>query len=408
MGLFLHMDKKIRIAIIGLGYVGFALAKSFSKFYKTVGYDINIDLIKNLNNNKLDNLMLSSDSDCLLDSNVYIITVPTPVTKANQPDLSYLESASKIVGKYLRKDDIVIYESTVYPGVTEDICVPILENQSNLIYNTHFFCGYSPERISPGDSSKSLEKIVKITSGSNKKTANFVDNLYSKIVMAGTYKVNSIKIAEASKVIENTQRDVNIALMNEFAMMFDSLNIPTNEVLDAAKTKWNFIDYTPGLVGGHCIGVDPYYLIFKSKQSGFIPDLIKTSREINNSVPEFVVNKVKNEIDSLPNNNTYDILVLGYTFKENCSDIRNTKVNDIVIGLRQINCNVDIYDPLLQIDNIMTKNPFKNSKKYDIFILAVAHNIFYELTKNDFLKISKGNLVLLDLKNVYSFATWKF
>ena len=408
MGLFLHMDKKIRIAIIGLGYVGFPLAKSFSKFYKTVGFDINIDLINNLNNNKLDNLMLSSDSDCLLDSNVYIITVPTPVTEANQPDLSHLESASKIVGKYLKKDDIVIYESTVYPGVTEDICVPILENQSNLTYNTHFFCGYSPERISPGDSSKSLENIVKITSGSNKKTANFVDNLYSKIVKAGTYKVNSIKIAEASKVIENTQRDVNIALMNEFAMMFDSLNIPTNEVLDAAKTKWNFIDYTPGLVGGHCIGVDPYYLIFKSKQSGFIPDLIKTSREINNSVPEFVVNKVKNEIDSLPNNNTYDILVLGYTFKENCSDIRNTKVNDIVIGLSQINCNVDIYDPLLQTDNIMTKNPFKNSKKYDIFILAVAHNIFYELTKNDFLNISKGNLVLLDLKNVYSFATWKF
>ena len=408
MGLFLHMDKKIRIAIIGLGYVGYPLAKSFSKFYKTVGYDINIDLINNLNNNKLDNLMLSSDSDCLLDSNVYIITVPTPVTKANQPDLSYLESASRIVGKYLKKDDIVIYESTVYPGVTEDICVPILESQSNLTYNLHFFCGYSPERISPGDTSKSLENIIKITSGSNIKTAKFVDNLYKKIVKAGTYKVNSIKIAEASKVIENTQRDVNIALMNEFAMMFDSLNIPTNEVLDAAKTKWNFIDYTPGLVGGHCIGVDPYYLIFKSKQSGFIPDLIKTSREINNSVPEFVVNKVKNEIDSLPNNNTYDILVMGYTFKENCSDIRNTKVNDIVIGLRQINCNVDVYDPLLKDDNITIKNPFKKSKKYDVFILAVAHNIFYDLTKNDFLKISQGNLVLLDLKNVFSFATWKF
>ena len=389
MGLFLHMDKKNRIAIIGLGYVGFPLAKSFSKFYKTVGYDINADLIDRLNNKKFDNLIMSSDSDCLIDSNVYIITVPTPVTKANQPDLSYLESASRIVGKYLKKDDIVIYESTVYPGVTEDICVPILESQSNLTYNLHFFCGYSPERISPGDTSKSLENIIKITSGSNIKTANFVDNLYKKIIKAGTYKVNSIKIAEASKVIENTQRDVNIALMNEFAMMFDSLNIPTNEVLDAAKTKWNFIDYTPGLVGGHCIGIDPYYLIFKSRQSGFIPDLISTSRKINNSVPKFVISKVKNEIDLLQKNTSNEILVLGYTFKENCSDIRNTKVNDIVIGLRQINCNVDVYDPLLKMDNIMSKNPFKSSKKYDIIILAVAHNAFYKLTKKIFLTYLK-------------------
>ena len=402
------MYKKIKIAIIGLGYVGFPLAKSFNKFYKTVGYDIDVDLINNLNNNKLDDLFISSNSDCLKDYNVYIITVPTPVTNKNHPDLSYLESASKMVGKYLKKDDVVIYESTVYPGVTEDICVPILENQSNLTYNIDFFCGYSPERISPGDKSKSLEKIVKITSGSNLKTTNFVDNLYKKIIKAGTYKVNSIKIAEASKVVENIQRDVNIALMNEFAMMFDSLNIPTNDVLEAAKTKWNFINFTPGLVGGHCISVDPYYLIFKSKQSGFIPELINSSRKINNSVPKFVINKVKNEIDLLPNKKSYDILVLGYTFKENCADIRNTKVNDIVKGLNQINCKVDIFDPLIKMDNIISKNPFKNSKKYDIIILTVAHNSFYKLTKKDFINISKGNLVLLDLKNVFSFATWKF
>jgi len=316
------MDKKIKIAIIGLGYVGYPLSKSFSKFYETVGYDIDTNLIKRVKKKKLDNITFSSDSSCIKNSNVYIITVPTPVTNENKPDLSFLESASEIVGKYLKKDDIVIYESTVYPGVTEDICVPILENQSSLKYNVDFYCGYSPERINPGDEFKSLENVVKITSGSNERTANIVDNLYRKIVKAGTYKVNSIRVAEASKVIENTQRDVNIALMNEFAMMFDSLNISTSEVLEAAKTKWNFNDYTPGLVGGHCVGVDPYYLIFKSKQSGFVPDLITSSRKINNFIPEFVINKVKNEINQLPNKETYNVLILGYTFKSNCVDTR--------------------------------------------------------------------------------------
>jgi len=402
------MDKKIKIAIIGLGYVGYPLAKSFSKFYETVGYDIDNNLINSLKKKKLDNIIVSGDSSCIKNSNVYIITVPTPVTKENKPDLSYLESASAIVGKYLKREDIVIFESTVYPGVTEDICVPILENQSTLKFNVDFYCGYSPERISPGDESKSLENVVKITSGSNERTANFVDKLYRKIVMAGTHKVNSIKVAEASKVVENIQRDVNIALMNEFAMMFDSLNISSGEVLEAAKTKWNFLNFKPGLVGGHCIGVDPYYLIFKSNQSGFIPNLITSSRKINNSVPEFIISKVKNEIDFLPKKISYEVLILGYTFKENCTDTRNTKVDDIIDGLHQINCNVDIYDPLLKMDNIISKNPFKNSKKYDIFILAVAHNVFYSITKKDFVNISEGNLVLLDLKNVFSFATWKF
>mgnify|MGYP001252120362 FL=1 len=402
------MFNKKKIAIIGLGYVGLPLAKSFSKFFQTVGYDIDLNLVNRLNKKSNGDYVFSNDPNVIRDSNIFIITVPTPVNSNNLPDLSFLKSATKTVGKFIKKGDVVIYESTVYPGVTEDICVPILEKFSKLKYNNDFYCGYSPERINPGDKSKSLKNIVKITSGSNEKTANFVDELYNKIIKAGTFKVNSIKIAEASKIVENIQRDVNIALMNEFAMMFDFLNIPTNEVLAAAKTKWNFADYNPGLVGGHCIGIDPYYLIFKAKESGYKAELTQISRKINNSVSEFVVKKVKKEIKSIKNKNNYDILILGYTFKENFNDISNTKVKDIVSGLNQNNCNVDIYDPLVTEDNIITKNPFVGSKKYDIFILAVAHANFFKLTKNDFEKISKRNLVLLDLKNVYSFATWKF
>ncbi len=409
MGLFLHMGTKEKIAIIGLGYVGLPLAKSFSKYFETYGFDINKDFINKLKKENINNILFSFDYNEIKDANVFIITVPTPVTSDNKPDLSCLKSASEIVGKILKKNDTVIYESTVYPGVTEEFCVPILEKNSKLTYNKDFNCGYSPERINPGDRSKSLENIVKITSGSNKETSDFVDNLYKKIITAGTVSVSSIKIAEASKIVENIQRDVNIALMNEFAMIFDKLNLSTSEILKASKTKWNFLDFKPGLVGGHCIGIDPYYLIYKSIESGYIPDIILSSRKINNIVPSFVVNKVISQFRSLNKKiSKSDILILGYTFKENCEDIRNTKVKEIVDGLIDLKCNVDVYDPLLQIDNIMTKNPFKNSKKYDIFILAVAHNIFYELTKNDFLKISKGNLVLLDLKNVYSFATWKF
>ena len=402
------MFNKKKIAIIGLGYVGLPLAKSFSKFFQTVGYDIDLNLVNRLNKKSNGDYVFSNDPNVIRDSNIFIITVPTPVNSNNLPDLSFLKSATKTVGKFIKKGHVVIYESTVYPGVTEDICVPILEKFSKLKYNNDFYCGYSPERINPGDKSKSLKNIVKITSGSNEKTANFVDELYNKIIKAGTFKVNSIKIAEASKIVENIQRDVNIALMNEFAMMFDFLNIPTNEVLAAAKTKWNFADYNPGLVGGHCIGIDPYYLIFKAKESGYKAELTQISRKINNSVSEFVVKKVKKEIKSIKNKNNYDILILGYTFKENFNDISNTKVKDIVSGLNQNNCNVDIYDPLVTEDNIITKNPFVGSKKYDIFILAVAHANFFKLTKNDFEKISKRNLVLLDLKNVYSFATWKF
>ena len=409
MGLFLHMGMKEKIAIIGLGYVGLPLVKSFSKYFKTFGFDINKDLINKLKKENNNNILFSFDYNEIKDANVFIITVPTPVTSDNKPDLSCLKSASEIVGEILKKNDTVIYESTVYPGVTEEFCVPILEKNSKLTYNKDFNCGYSPERINPGDKSKSLENIVKITSGSNKETSDFVDNLYKKIITAGTVSVSSIKIAEASKIVENIQRDVNIALMNEFAMIFDKLDLSTSEILKASKTKWNFLDFKPGLVGGHCIGIDPYYLIYKSIESGYIPDIILSSRKINNIVPSFVVNKVISQFRSLNKKiSKSDILILGYTFKENCEDIRNTKVKEIVDGLIDLKSNVDVYDPLIKSNNILINNPFHECKKYDAIILTVAHKDFYKYTLDDFNKISKEKLVLLDLKNVYSFATWNF
>ena len=403
------MDTKEKIAVIGLGYVGLPLVKSFSKYFKTFGFDINKDLINKLKKENNNNILFSFDYNEIKDANVFIITVPTPVTSDNKPDLSYLSGASEIVGKILKKNDTVIYESTVYPGVTEEFCVPILEKNSKLTYNKDFNCGYSPERINPGDKSKSLENIVKITSGSNKQTSDFVDNLYKKIITAGTVSVSSIKIAEASKIVENIQRDVNIALMNEFAMIFDRLNLSTSEILKASKTKWNFLDFKPGLVGGHCIGIDPYYLIYKSIESGYLPDIISSSRKINNIVPSFIINKVRTQFRSLNKKiSKSDILILGYTFKENCEDIRNTKVKEIVDGLIDLKCNVDVYDPLIKSNNILINNPFSECKKYDAIILTVAHKDFYKYTLDDFNKISKEKLVLLDLKNVYSFATWNF
>ena len=403
------MNNEYKIAVIGLGYVGLPLAKSFSKHFHTIGYDVNHNLIDNLKSKESKSLNFSKNPSDLLDSNIYIITVPTPVNKDNIPDLRFLESATTLISNYIHQNDLVIYESTVYPGVTEEFCIPIIESITNFKLNIDFFCGYSPERISPGDNTKSVEDIIKVTSGSNKETADKIDNIYKKIIKAGTYKASSIKVAETSKVIENVQRDVNIALMNEFAMIFDKLNLSTSDVLEAAKTKWNFLDFKPGLVGGHCIGVDPYYLIHKSKKSGFIPNLMNTSRETNNYIPEFITNKLnsifeKNEI----NISKTDVLILGFTFKENCDDIRNSKVLDIETKLTDYGCNVDIYDPLLENNNKIIKDPFKSNKKYDGIILAVSHNDFYKYTEDDFNKISKENLVLLDIKGVYSFATWKF
>ncbi|MDG2139613.1 MAG: nucleotide sugar dehydrogenase [Flavobacteriales bacterium] len=404
------MEQNFKIAIIGLGYVGLPLAISFSKYYETIGYDIDNKKINRLsNNNQASSVSFTNSPKDINEANIYIVTVPTPVNSDNSPDLSFLESATKLIARYLSKNDIVIYESTVYPGVTEDFCVPILEQFSELKFNIDFYCGYSPERINPGDESKSLENIVKVTSGSTKKAADIVDSLYSTIIKAGTFKATSIKVAEASKIVENVQRDVNIALMNELAMMFDKLDIPTKDVFSAAKTKWNFIDFKPGLVGGHCIGIDPYYLIFKSTESGYIPNLINTSRRINNYVANFIVEKVKSLFKEQEKElESSSILILGYSFKENCQDTRNTKVEDIVMGLKDLVSNIDIYDPIIKIDHTnLIQNPFNSSKRYDAIILAVAHDEFYNYTINDFNNISRENLVLLDAKGIYDFATWK-
>jgi len=404
------LEQNFKIAIIGLGYVGLPLAISFSKYYETIGYDIDNKKINRLsNNNQASSVSFTNSPKDINEANIYIVTVPTPVNSDNSPDLSFLESATKLIARYLNKNDIVIYESTVYPGVTEDFCVPILEQFSELKFNIDFYCGYSPERINPGDESKSLENIVKVTSGSTKKAADIVDSLYSTIIKAGTFKATSIKVAEASKIVENVQRDVNIALMNELAMMFDKLDIPTKDVFSAAKTKWNFIDFKPGLVGGHCIGIDPYYLIFKSTESGYIPNLINTSRRINNYVANFIVEKVKSLFKEQEKElESSSILILGYSFKENCQDTRNTKVEDIVMGLKDLVSNIDIYDPIIKINHTnLIQNPFNSSKRYDAIILAVAHDEFYNYTINDFNNISRENLVLLDAKGIYDFATWK-
>ena len=415
------MEKEYKIAIIGLGYVGLPLALAFSDYYKVTGYDINEKRISDLNkgiDSNLDvavivnsNLIFSNDENDLKESNIYIITVPTPVNEKKSPDLSFLKLASEVVANFLKEGDIVIYESTVYPGVTEDFCVPILAKISGLPYNVGFYCGYSPERISPGAEKYNLQSVVKVTSGSTEKIAVIVDRLYKKIIKVGTYKAPSIKVAEAAKVIENTQRDVNIALMNELAMMFDKMNINTSEVLNAAKSKWNFLDFKPGLVGGHCMGVDPYYLLYKSEEMGYKPTLLHSSRAINNSVASFVVDKtIKLMIDEAKVIKDSSVLVLGYTFKENCADTRNTKVKDIVEGLESFSCEVSVFDPYLSEDSCTNfiNNPLDAKKKYDSIIVAVSHQEFIKYTSAEFEQLSNGKLVLLDIKGIYNKSTWKF
>ena len=415
------MEKKYKISIIGLGYVGLPLALAFSEYYKIVGYDINEKRINELKkgvDSNLDiaikensNLIFSNDESYLKESNIYIITVPTPVDDENTPDLSFLKSSSELVANFLTEGDIVIYESTVYPGVTEDFCVPILAKISGLSYNVGFYCGYSPERISPGAEKYNLQNVVKVTSGSNEKIAEIVDDLYNKIINVGTYKAPSIKVAEAAKVIENTQRDVNIALMNELAMMFDKMNINTSEVLNAAKSKWNFLDFKPGLVGGHCIGVDPYYLLHKSEKMGYTPTLLHSSRTINNSVAAFIVDKtIKLMIDADKVIKGSSVLVLGYTFKENCSDTRNTKVVDIIECLESFSCEVSVFDPYVSMNSGVNfiHNPLGDKKKYDSIIVAVSHHEFVNYTAADFKQLSKGKLVLLDIKGIYNNSSWQF
>ena len=394
-----------QIAIIGLGYVGLPLAIEFGKKYKVLGFDINKDRIEELTSgkdrtNEADleglsyamnlsgkvniGLSFSHKIDDLKSCNVFIVTVPTPIDQFKAPDLTPLLKASEMIGKVLKTGDIVIYESTVYPGCTEEDCVPVLEKYSELKYNVDFFCGYSPERINPGDKVNTLTKIMKVTSGSTSEIADVVDALYSSIIEAGTHKAPSLKVAEASKAIENAQRDVNISFINELALIFDKMGIDTNDVIDAAGTKWNFLKYKPGLVGGHCIGVDPYYLAHKAESLGYYPQVILSGRRVNDNMGMFVANKLVKLLISkkhvISNSKT---LILGITFKENCPDIRNSKVIDIFRELQQFNMNVDVYDP--HADKNEVKEEYgvdlveTISDKYDAIILAVSHIEFLQL-----------------------------
>ena len=421
------MNKKI--CIIGLGYVGLPLAHAFSKKYQVVGFDINKPRVDELNAGFDRTLELSSDEvkesitngmvystnmDDIKDCNVYIVTVPTPIDSSNRPDLTPLIKSSQTIGKVLKKDDIVIYESTVYPGVTEEVCVPELERESGMIFNKDFFCGYSPERINPGDKEHTVTKILKITSGSNPAIAIVVDELYKSIITAGTYKASSIKVAEAAKVIENTQRDVNIALINELALIFDTMNINTNDVIEAAATKWNFIKLKPGLVGGHCIGVDPYYLTFKSEELGYKPNLILGARQINNGMGKYIAEKtIKLMIKAGKIIKDSNILIMGLTFKENCPDIRNTKVVDIISELKDYGANIDVYEPWIDekdkgyYDYNFVENPFENSKKYDSIVVAVGHDKFKSLSQKEYDNIINGEKIIIDVKGIVPTPSWK-
>ena len=412
-------ELQLKPAVIGLGYVGLPLAIEMAKKYDVVGFDINEIRINELNNN-LDNtnevtseqllnspLRLTYESSQLADRNIYIVTVPTPIDRAKNPDLSPLINASELVGRYLNIGDVVVYESTVYPGASEEICVPALEASSGLKFNVDFFVGYSPERINPGDKLNTVNNILKVTSGSNAETANIVDNFYSSFIDAGTYKAESIKVAEAAKVIENTQRDVNIALINELAILFDKLEIDTNAVLNAAGTKWNFLKFVPGLVGGHCIGVDPYYLTHKARYVGLHPDLILAGRRVNDSMPKFVADKlllslIKHNIET----KAARILVLGVTFKENCPDLRNSKVVELAGILENFGLRVDIFDPNVSEVSLKKYSGMKMQTElkdnfYNAIILAVKHDQFLSYSSDMLRSKLIGRGIIFDLKNAF-------
>jgi UDP-N-acetyl-D-galactosamine dehydrogenase len=414
----------IKIAVIGLGYVGLPLARLFATKYPVVGFDINqirIEgllsgtdstlevsdevlqkvLIKDFNSNQ-NGLLCSSEITTISDCNYYIVTVPTPVDKNNRPDLTPLYKASETVAKVLKKGDIVIYESTVYPGATEEECIPVLEKTSGLKFNVDFFAGYSPERINPGDKEHTVEKILKVTSGSTPEIGHKVDELYKSVITAGTHLAPSIKVAEAAKVIENSQRDINIAFVNELAKIFNLMNIDTHAVLDAAGTKWNFLPFKPGLVGGHCIGVDPYYLAQKAQELGYHPEIILAGRRLNDSMGEYVASQVvKLMIKKGITVNGASLLMLGITFKENCPDVRNTKIVDVVKALADYGINITIYDPLANPDevqheyNLTCHAELDSESKYDAIVLGVAHTHFKDL---NFSKFQKNNAVLYDVK----------
>lgn len=411
--------KNIKIAIIGLGYVGLPLAVEFSKKYRTIGFDINQARINELSSGHdstleveeselkaATTLSFACDKEALKEANIYIITVPTPIDEHKQPDLTPLEKASAMLGDVIAKDDIVIYESTVYPGATEEVCVPILEKVSGLKFNQDFFAGYSPERINPGDKVHRLPDIMKVTSGSTPEIATIVNELYASIITAGTHKASSIKVAEAAKVIENTQRDLNIALVNELALIFDKVGIDTLDVLEAAGTKWNFLPFRPGLVGGHCIGVDPYYLTHKAEELGYHPEIILAGRKLNDNMGKYVAQKVvKLMIEKEHKVAKADVLVLGMTFKENCPDIRNSRVIDVIEELQEFSCNVSVYDPWADAAEVkheygvdMISEEKLKATQFSAILLAVSHNEFRELDLKDF---TNTDSVIYDIKSFY-------
>jgi UDP-N-acetyl-D-galactosamine dehydrogenase len=405
------------IAIVGLGYVGLPLAVEFGRKRNVIGFDINESRVKELKKG-IDKTLETTDEELkgalylrysnnledLKECNIFIITVPTPIDKNKQPNLSPLKDASEAIGSILKKGDLVIYESTVYPGATEEVCVPILENISGLSFNKDFYCGYSPERINPGDKEHRITTIKKVTSGSTPKIAIKVDELYQEIITAGTHKASSIKVAEAAKVIENTQRDVNIALINELSLIFNKLNIDTESVLEAAGTKWNFLPFRPGLVGGHCIGVDPYYLTHKALEVGYNPEMILAGRRINDNMGFFVADQVS----KLMNKNGIhvegaNILIMGLAFKENCPDIRNTRVVDLIEQFDSFNCSTEVYDPWVDKDAAMNEYKINlieepTDGKYDAIILAVAHDVFKNLSSEQIKTFGKENHVIYDIK----------
>ena len=409
----MNLDK-VKIAVIGQGYVGLPLAIEFGKKYSTLGFDINQARIDELTKGvdhtneaspeqlkSSEKLIFSADIDDINECNIYIVTVPTPIDEFKTPDLNPLRGASKMLGGILKKGDIVIYESTVYPGCTEEVCVPLLEKSSGLLFNRDFYCGYSPERIVPGDKVNTLTTIIKVTSGSTPEIANFVVDLYSSIITAGTFKAASIKVAEASKAIENAQRDVNISFVNELALIFDRVGIDTQDVLDAAGTKWNFLKYKPGLVGGHCISVDPYYLAYKAENLGYHPEVILSGRRVNDNMSTFVANKmIKMLIKAGKQIMGSKILILGVTFKENCPDIRNSKVADVYNELKEFGLEVDAYD--YEADPAEVKEEYgiylidQIKAKYDGILLAVSHNKFSMINIDSLKKDS--NSVVYDLK----------
>jgi UDP-N-acetyl-D-glucosamine/UDP-N-acetyl-D-galactosamine dehydrogenase len=414
----LSSEKKI-IGVVGLGYVGLPLAVEFGKKREVIGFDTNASRIAELNDsidntlevtleeiNASQQLTFTDDLSELSKCHIFIVTVPTPIDIYCQPDLRPLIRASEMIGSILKKNDLVIYESTVYPGATEEVCVPELELHSGLKFNVNFFVGYSPERINPGDKQHRLPAIMKVTSGSNLETALEVDSLYKEIITAGTHLAETIKVAEAAKVIENTQRDLNIALINELAFIFDKMEIDTQQVLKAAGTKWNFLQFQPGLVGGHCIGVDPYYLTFKAQSLGYTPEIILAGRRLNNSVGEFIIQKLfRKMISTKINIHEANILIMGLTFKENCPDLRNTKVIDLITQLKDFNITPDVFDPWVDRDEAKNELGLElvsnlHDKKYDAVIVAVGHNEFKTMTSEDFLELVKDEHVFFDVKSM--------